>query len=516
MIRYITPLLLGSLLSTHALASDDLEYQDLEEKEKETKKLEVTGSFQAQWHEFNNIDFRQLDETSDQSILDSDDRSSLAFTGVNLGIDYTIDKKVRMVLGASHRGLWGNDQFGGSNDFGGWMYFTSLYVDYAPWGADKVNIRIGRQPFEIGGMNRVRDYVLADIVDMVRVDVPIAGVGTLTAVPVEVFSSFGDNDDATFARYIAQSAVPTFNFRGDTMTRRHGLMFNLNELNIPVDSLAYFYYTDIGALGTGADITYDGNLGNFADNDWVGNYGLRLQAEFGPVQPYASLDGSFGVDRKELVARDANTNGFAFGGGVRLKLGDEKKGFDADVRYFESQGPVYAQDGLMNSHGYVGMKGRHIGGTLTNRYLGWHPTSYVGLFGVSNTANAVDRKSGTRVIHAGAGYRGLGPVSFDAGWWLVQDTGVTFLNLEEVDTIDPPFGYSREEFRAQERAGKLLGNEFNLNVQAAATDHLSFELGTALFLPGPYYAIPINRVAGDQLGGETPTWSVNAGTQVKF
>lgn len=515
MIRISTLTILGLLYVQPALASDDLEYQDQVEEQK-AKGLKVKGAFQAQWHEFNNLDFRVLDESSDQTILDSDDRSSLAFTGVDLGLDYELDENVRFVLGASHRGLWGNDQFGGTNDFGGWVYFTSLYVDYSPWGQDGVNVRIGRQPFEIGNQAGVRDYVLADIVDMVRVDVPIEGVGSLTVVPIEVFSSFGDNDDATFARYIAQSAVPTYNFRGDTMTRRHGIMFDANELNIPIDARTYFFYTDIGALGTGADITYDGHLGNFADNDWVGNYGVRLQAEFGPLKPYASFDGSFGVDRKELVARDVNALGFAYGGGLRLNLGDEEQGFDGDLRYFESQGPVYAQDGLLDSHGYVGMKGRHIGGALTNRYFGMHPTAYVGLFGVSNSPNATDRKSGTRVIHAGARYRGLGPATLSAGWWLVQDTGISFLDQNSLDTIDPPFGYSREEFRAQRRAGKILANEFNLSVSIQATDASSFDATGALLLPGEFYSIPINRVAGDQLGGDAPTWAMNAGTRVRF
>jgi hypothetical protein len=515
MIRLSVPTLLGLLFAIPTQAADDLEYLDQVEDEA-TSGLEVSGSFQAQWHSFNNLDFRPIDESSDQAILDSDDASSLMFTGINLGLNYQVDDNVRFVLGASHRGLWGNDQFGGTNDFGGWVYFTALYVDYTPWKEDGVRIRMGRQPLEIGGQSGARDYVLADIVDMVRVDIPLSGFGTLTIVPAEVFSSFGDNDDATFAKYIAQGAVPTYNFRGDTMTRRHGLMVEANDLGLPIDAKSYFFYTDIGAMGTGADITYDGHLGNFADNDWVGNYGLRLDAEFGAIQPYASFDGSFGVDRKELIVRDVNTTGFAYGAGVRLALGDEDKGFDGNVRYFESQGPVYAQDGLMDSHGYVGMKGRHIGGILTNRYFGMHPTSYVGLFGVDNSANDTDRKSGTRVIEASGEYHGLGKTSVSAGWWLVQDTGLSFLNQEVLDTIDPPFGYSREEFRAQRRSGRVLANEFNLSMHYQATDALSFDAAGAMLLPGEFYSIPINRVAGDQLGGEAPTWAVNVGTQVIF
>ena len=287
---------------------------------------------------------------------------------------------------------------------------------------------------------------------MVRVDIPINGFGTLTATPVEVFSSFGDNDDATFARYIAQSAVPTYNFRGDTMTRRHGLILNMDQLNIPLDAKTYFYYTDVGALGSGADISYDGHLGNFADNDWVGNYGLRVQSEFGPIKPYASFDGSFGIDRKELVARDVNTMGFAHGAGVRIATGD------ADKARWRPQVFRITRSGIRTrwSYGFPRIcwdEGPTHWWRVDQSIFRYTPTSYVGMFGMDNSPNDTDRKSGTRVIHAGAQYRGLGPLTIDAGWWFVQDTGLTFLDFDGVDTIDPPFGL-REEFRAQARAGR--------------------------------------------------------------
>ena len=67
--------------------TEDLEYRE-SELDRQQDKLEVRGGFEAQWHEYDNIDLRLLDESSDQAILDSDDRSSFAFTGVQLELGY--------------------------------------------------------------------------------------------------------------------------------------------------------------------------------------------------------------------------------------------------------------------------------------------------------------------------------------------------------------------------------------------------------------------------------------------
>ena len=86
---------------------------------------------------------------------------------------------------------------------------------------------------------------------------------------------------------------------------------------------------------------------------------------------------------------------------------------------------------------------------MGNRFLGWHPTAYVGMFGISDNPQDISRKSGTRVMHARTGYTlpfGLGA---SVGWWSMRDTGSTGFDLDTLTSINPPFGYSREEFAAQ-------------------------------------------------------------------
>lgn len=494
--------------------------------EEQKKKLDTEVFFETEWHEFDNLDFRKLDESSDQAILDSDDRNGFAFTGISLELGYQIDDSVRLVVGTSYRGLWGNDQIGNINRFGGFLYFTSLYAEWTPSignGSYTPMIRVGRQRFDIGGSGGAREFILGDIVDQVRVDLPLGRIGTLILIPVNVVGLSADNDDVNFVGFVGQANSQVFGFRGDRMTRRHGGVLVLAPEKLPgFDARVYGFYSDIGAFGSGADITYNGRLGNFSDNDWVANAGVRVSYTLLDwITPFASFDASFGMDRKELVVDDVDANGFAWSAGLVLdKDKDHKKdvGVHAELRYFEAQGPVYKDDGTMFSHGYVGMKARQVGGLAANRFLGWHPSAYLGAFGLENTPNDIDRKAGTRVISLEGDIELPGVLTIGAGYWFLQDTGVTALDIGRVDQIVPPFGYSREEFRAQERLGKTLGHEVDLRLGVDATKNLSFYAQGAVLLPGTFYGIEVGRAAGTQLGSSDPQlfWDASAGARVDF
>lgn len=517
------PVLAAVLLPTAAFAQavpQDQEYGTVEVAPKD-KVLETHLSLESAYHAYNNLDFRKVDESSDQSILDTDDRNAFAFTGIAVNLAYAPVDDLEIDIGVSHRGLWGNDQIGNVNAFGGFVYVTSLAVDWTPNGRstadkDELTVRVGRQFLSIGA-TPAPDFVLADIIDGVRVDIPV-GPGRFILIPYSMLSSSGDNANANFFSYIGQSSTQNYGFRGDHITSRIGGIFALDRAVTGLDVRAHFFYTDIGSLGSGSDISYDGMLGNFADNDYVGNYGVRGQYGTGPVKAYAEFDGSFGIDRKELVAQDVDTNGFAWGGGVAVDTSDDESlGFVGSLDYFEALGPLFTRDGLQASHGYVSMKGNQVGGLVANRFLGWHPSAYVGMFGIDDNQQDTDRKSGTRSIHAGAGVDAerVG-VKLDA--WYMQDTGVTGLNVADLDSMTPPYGYSREEFAAEERLGKPLGVEVDATVNVRANDHLSFIANAGILNPGSYYKIPIGRIAGDQLGAETltPAYAWNVGTVVEF
>lgn len=509
---------------------DDLDFQEaVDTIRKGIDGLEAEVRIDVEWHESDNLDFRPLDEASQQARMDSDDRQGFAFTSLGIKLTYKVNDPLRFVVGATHRGMWGGDNIGSVNVYGTFLYFTDVYIDYAPAGNDGIRFLIGRQPIEIGGLRDTRDYVWADIVEAVRVDIPVKGVGTLVLLPIEVPDNNADFDDNALVGSLAGGSDVIQTFRGDTMTRRHGAMFAFDRLEtaINLDARVYSFFTDVAAAssGTGADISRGGLNGNFGDNDWVLNYGVRASVGLMDDQLglYAQFEGSAGLDRKELLVRDADTNGFAWGGGAKLDLGEER-GFRGRVGYFESWGQAFDADGMLASHGYVGMKGRHVGGYLTNRLMALHPTAYVHGHGVTEPreAHMRDRKGGTRLIDAQAGFDKLvtfgrdGGLSLRAGWYFLQDTGLSAVDFAEVGKIDPPFGYARAEIEAQERLGRVLGNELDLDLFIDADDVLSFNLTGGVFLPGAFYDIPITRIAGRQLGGQEVGWSVYGGTHMRF
>ncbi len=509
--------------ATNQPGGQDIEYR--QGAVEGVQRLRLGALMETQWHEYDNLDFRLIDESSDQAILDSDDRGNLAFSGAAFDLEYDVDDHTTIGLSTSLRGLWGNDQIGQVSAFNSWLYFNNLYVKAYTNDPDGLSLTVGRQYYEIGGLGGTPDYVLADVVDWIRADIPLPGVGRLILIPINVAALSGDDAGPDFVSYLGQSDDPVFNMRGDRMTKRSGLVLQADDLPLPLQARAYAFYSDIGGSGTGADISYGGELGNFADNDWVVNAGVRAQGEFGSFKPYAHFDFSTGMDRKELVAEDVDAFGFAWGGGLAFRgqqeEGEEsgdRSGLDAQLTYFDCLGPAYAENGLQYSHGYVGMKARQAGGLIMNRYLGWHPTAYVGGSGISDTPQDMDRKSGTRVLNAGAEFAFKGPISVGAGWWYAQDTGVTYLAQGALDTITPPFGYSREEFAAESRLGAGLGHEIDALFTAHITRSLDLTATGGVLLPGDFYRTEIERVAGTALGSSDPAmaWAASGGTRVRF
>ena len=521
-VQVVPAVLLSLSFATNAAAQDvEDRVTDFEDSD---DRLQIEASFDTEWIEFNNLDFRELDESSDQAILDSDDRGTFAVTSVGLDLSYDVDDHTEFVLGTSYRGLWGNDQIGGVSQFGGWVYFTDMYVKLGlAAGNDKPSVRVGRQSFRMGGMGGAQDYVIHDTIDMVRFDMPLGESLNIVVIPVNVVGMSQDDDGLNFLSLAATSDIQLFNFRGDRLSHRHGLVVELDPGK--VEARAYGFYTALGALGSGSDITYNGLLGNFSDNDWTANYGVRAAVDLGKVTPFAHFDGSSGIDRKELVATDVDTKGFAWGAGVKIDTADNddepNQSFprlEAEAQYFDATGPGYAETGLQFSHGYTGMKGKHAGGLLFSRSLGFHPTAYVGTFGVSDTPNERDRKSAARVLHAGIQGRVTQTLVFGADWWMLQSKGVSCVNFSKPNTLNTPFGYARSEFAAEQRIGETLGQEINVNGAIVAGDKLTFHLVYGTIIGGGYYDIEIDRVAGDALGeknGPNP-WAYSAQMRLKF
>ena len=132
------------------------------------------------------------------------------------------------------------------------------------------------------------------------------------------------------------------------------------------------------------------------------------------------------------------------------------------------------------------------------RFLAWRPSSHVGSAGVVNAPQDQSRVSGTEFLHAGLGLD-KAKVKLAIDWWLFTDTTESFLDVSRLDSIGrPTFGHTRAEFAAQERfGGKALGQAIDVSLTIDATENFDFVGGGGVFLPGEYYEIEVERVAGN-------------------
>ena len=101
---------------------------------------------------------------------------------------------------------------------------------------------------------------------------------------------------------------------------------------------------------------------------------------------------------------------------------------------------------------------------------------------------------------------------------MLQDTGLSEVNFKKVDTLQPPFGYARAAFKAQERLGQTLGQEINAELAYQAGEHTRLFMTGGAIVNTEFYATEIERVAGSALGARNPAtpWAAAAGTRVAF
>lgn len=537
--HWVRGVAVGAALASLALAGEAAAQQDVDlpvgnpeagtgsGEDETSKKLETEFSIRSEVHSFDNLDLRALDESSDQAIIDSDDRHTFAYSSISAFFGYQVHDEVKVNVGVSHNGLWSEDQLGLDSERSGALFFSHLNFTYTPIKNDDFSLSFtaGRQPFRIGGVPR--DYILDDLLDALVVEVGLGAAGGLRILALDFFAE-NDLPRASFVRYVS-GRNPVLGLRGDTYTLRSGAVYENDKLVDGLDVKAYGFYADIGGGPideSGADISFGGSLGNFSDNDFVTLFGARASYELklsdqesnpSHVLAYGEFAHSQGIDRKEVVARDVEINGNAFGGGVEVVYGDESWEVMALGEFYLFDGPDYAGDGLEFERGFVGFKGRRVGGLNLDRYAGWYPAAFTGSGGVHHDPHGIERASGTQLIHGGLALR-LADTTVRGDIWLLADTGSTFLDPAELDSIDPPFGYSREEFFAETRLGKSLGTEIDVQLNHVFNEVFSGYAVFGTFLPGEFYEIEINKVAGTALGSKDPQtfWAVTAGGVVSF
>lgn len=523
----------GMPLAAHAqeYGPADTASVDLPEKPEAVEALELEFNITSEFHAGDNADFRPLDESSEESRLDSDDKYRLGYTSISGDVEYEVLDDVEIEVGAVHSGLWGSDQIGSVNAFMNFLYFYNLNLEWDIVDVPdfELSAKMGRQSFEIGGADE--DYFLRDILDAVTIEAEgPEQIGSLRILALDFFT--GGRPDLNFSRYLAgQDQVQ--NFRGETATLRTGAVYENTGLVEGLEVRAFGFWADIGSQGSGSDRTYGGRTGNFTDNDYNWMAGTRIGYTFEgdgvEVGGYGEFARSGGIDRRNEREGeyDITADGNAFGAAVHGAFDVGRSTIDVNGQFFRADGGNYAEaNGVQFNHGFVGFKGSQTGGLAADRNLGWHPSAYTG-WGLENRPHDKARKSGTQLLHAGIGYDFDDRVGLDLDAWYFTDTNQTNFDVERADEVAEagllPTGYTGSELEAQERFGRHLGTELDATLSYAPNEMLRiYALGT-LFMPGEFYEIEIDEIAGDQLGapGSDPDqlrnfWSVVGGATVTF
>lgn len=478
-----------------------------------------------------NRDLRPLDESSIDAIRYSDDRRNFAHSDVLATLGYATEQAVRFDLQLKFDTLWGEDQLNRRSGTGGAFNVYRLSTTYTPLDADAigVSITLGRQPFTIGGVPR--DYLFAGTLDALTAIVDLRAFGRLRVLALDFF---GGNDlPSTGYQFYRSGVEPQFGLRGDTNTLRNGVVYELDDdaiEGLPIEARAFWFYALIGGgpvETSGADISRGGLNGNFSDSDYQHMMGGRLAwvHDFeigGALRVYGEFARSEGIDRKDVQARDVTTAGNAYGGGVDLEwYASEDLALLFAAEWYHFDGARYASDGFEFERGFVGFKGARIGGMTLGRQSAWRPSAHVDALGVRHTPHELSRAAGTEFLHLGAGAQ-LHGTRVTVDYWLLDDTGTSFLEPDDLDSLpEPPFGYTRGEFAAEARMGLSIGQAFDVRVEQALGETFSLHLGYGMFLPGDYYGVEVDPIASTDaqetaLGGGETFWVVDFGGRMAF
>ncbi len=485
----------------------------------------IEASAVGQIVSFDNADLAELDESNNDAIQDTDDRTTFGRTFVELtAIAQPVDA-VTLDLTLDAFGSWGSS----SNDSSVALGAASASIDVVDTDTFRLGVRAGRQRFGIGGAPR--DYYLNGMVDGFTFDAEVVDILTLRVLAFDMFHpqerpEFGG--DVLFAR--PQGEVPRGQ-RGETNTYRTGAVLQtVDQLVEGLDVRAFFFHATVGGTsrenGTGSDISEGGLLGNFRDRDYQRLFGLRagysaglLEDEMLTIGGFAEFARSSGVDRKESTGIDIDTSGNALGLGLELdvELGDGRIGFNGD--WHRMDGAQYSVNGLEFQRGFVSMFGDRIGGLASGSIASMRPSASLSRFGVLHNPDDVDRNAGTDFTHLEltGGYQGF---NVSVGLWLFADTRSSNFDQSTLATIEPPPEHSREEFAAQVRTGLALGQELDIKVSQSFQEFAELFVRGGVFMPGDYYALPVARSVTPQyiegnarLGGQATFWAISAGAE---
>lgn len=517
-------------------------FGDKKEKDEIMKRMEYQIGFISEGAGFNNTDLRKLDESTVATIQNTDDKMTLAFSRFYVNLFFPLTDDLYFRVDIFKNGFWGRDQLAGastnnnssSTPIGADPFnFGELYMHYIIYKNERndVSVKIGRQFFEIGG--EIYDYFLKDYIDAVTFNYANSTIGGFRIMAFDAFQLGADPTlHANYVRFFSHDNQRVRYFDGDTNVLRAGFVYdsrNLLNWKGPLSgdllqNKLYAFGARYGAVSRGgSDRSNLGASGNFADNDFNMMFGTRflfnLPRKRYVIKTFADAAMSTGIDRRLPTAanesQDVDTNGYGLGGGASVELPRVVSTLDLDFNIdgLYASGSKYDQNGNQTSHGFTSFKGSRLGGLIMSKFYGFRPTSYTDAAGIGDFAHDYERKAATTFGHIGVGATLWQKLRFGLDYWLAIDTSSSQL-YEQARAAGTTSTITSTVLKAQDRLGKLLGQEINFTVDFAVNKFWTLYFKAGVFLPGSFYSTP--GIVTDTPYGTDNAMGVQLGSKLIF
>lgn len=501
------------------------------EKDAIWKKMEYQIGFIAEGAGFNNTDLRRLDESTSAAVQNTDDKQTLAFSRLYFNFYWPLTDDLSFRFDLFKNGFWGNDQLAGqsTNNISSSttrgadpLNFGELNLKYRIFSNDshQLSTKLGRQFFEIGG--ETYDYFFKDYVDALTFRYSRTGVGAFRVLAIDAWQLGADpTTHANYVRFFSHDNDRLSFYDGDVNVLRSGFVYDsLNLLQwkdsgnaeTALTNKLYAFGARYGATNRGgADRAPPGTPGNFADNDYTMLFGTRflyqMPVKGAQLKSFADAALSTGLDRRLPTAagenQDADTNGYAFAAGGTLDISQIADLFDLDFSTdgFYASGAKYNANGDQTSLGFTSLKGSRAGGLILSRFYGLRPSNFTDYTGFSNSPHDYERRAPTAFAHAGVGTTFWKKLRIAFDWWLAFDTSKSEL-YENARANGSSSTITNTVFKAQDRLGKILGQEIDLSIDFAVNQFWTLYSRAGIFLPGAFYQTP-GIAAGVPYGSDT-------------
>ncbi len=508
--------------------------------------------FWTSFNAFNNTDLRELNDSTETDIENTDDRTQFALSGAELDMFIPINPRLDFRIDLWKTGFWGHDQLGGrdnnndprdtfsgSNTVNFGLVNLNVHFIKSPTRDKKIDLIVGRQDFRIGGVV-TEDFFQRDVIDGFVLSASWKPFGRLNIMLFDYFSNGADTEDVYFVTYISHDNEKVDGFDGKVDTYRYGFVYTYpvigdSELGgTHLEGRVFWYLARYGAGNEGgSDLSTLGVSGNFPDDDYTIMRGARINTGWRDyIKISATWAESFGVDRRKPVNliynQDIDTNGSAYDiqGLVQYDLADLikwqiKPAFVAS--YFVAKGGRYYIDGTQYSHGFVSFKGDRMGGIVHALNYGNHPSAFTDDDGIDDWPFERRRRTGTEVTRAGLRITLWKELTFRADAWWFKDTNASDLLAGQGDTVtqnvslaiaQPVYQAQTSTLAAQRRFGADLGREVNVGIDWRVYKNWDVWVTGGWFDPGRYYATT-GLVAGAPEGSHRAT-AFQMGTSFYF